>query len=192
LEVLFLNSRILKKRNIPERPELPVVFASAETGLSTAQVQERVSAGFRNEAIEPPTKTTRQIILTNVFSFFNIVFFLLAACVIAVGSWNNLTFMPVVLANMLIGIVQELRSKKTLDKLTLLVSPSSVVIRDGGSSTVHTDELVRDDVVVFAAGDQIYADAVVLEGDCQANEGLITGEADEIRKTVGDRLLSGS
>jgi cation-transporting ATPase E len=177
---------------MPVRQDLPVVYASAETGLNALQVEERVVAGYRNEAVEPPTKSTRQIILTNVFSFFNIVFFILAACVIAVGSWNNLTFMTVVLANMLIGIVQELRSKKTLDKLTLLVSPTSVVVREGETRTARTDELVRDDVVIFAAGDQIYADAVVLEGDCQVNEGLVTGEADEIRKTVGDMLLSGS
>ena len=127
-----------------------------------------------------------------MFTYFNIVFFVLAACLILVGSWYNLTFMGVVFSNMLIGIAQELKSKRTLDKMSLITSPKGVAVRDGKLVTLRTDELVRDDIVVFSAGSQIYADAVVVAGGCQVNEALITGEADEIQKNTGDSLLSGS
>ena len=133
-----------------------------------------------------------QIVRSNVFTYFNMLFFLLAVCVIVVGRWQEAMFLGVVLANIVIGIVQELRSKATLDKLTLLTSPRGTVVRDGRERTVMTAELVRDDIVVFSAGSQIYADAVVVAGECAVNESLITGEADEIKKTPGAELLSGS
>ena len=129
---------------------------------------------------------------SNVLTYFNMLFFLLALCVIVVGRWQEAMFLGVVFANIVIGIVQELRSKRTLDKLTLLTSPRGTVVRDGRERTVETRELVRDDIVVFSAGSQIYADAVVVSGECSANEALITGEADEIKKTPGSELLSGS
>ena len=100
--------------------------------------------------------------------------------------------MPVVFANILIGIAQELKSKKTLDKLSILSSPKGIVVRDGVRKTVSIEETVRDDVVIFTTGNQIFADAVVVSGQCQVNEALMTGEADEIRKNVGDELMSGS
>ncbi len=111
---------------------------------------------------------------------------------IAVQQWLNLTFMVVIIVNTAIGIVQELRSKKTLDKLSILASPKAVAVRDGKRVTVDTAQLVRDDIVVFAAGNQIYADAVVASESCYVNEALITGESDEIKKNPGDKLLSGS
>lgn len=163
-----------------------------EEGLSSSQVHERIDAGYANLPVEPPSKTTGQIVTSNLFTPFNLLFFALAACIIAVQSWNNLMFMPVVLANIVIGIVQELRSKKTLDKLSLLTAPKGIVIRDATRQTINTTDMVRDDVVYFAAGNQIFADAVVIDGECQVNEALITGEADEIKKTVGDKLMSGS
>jgi len=181
-----------KKSETPVRPKIKVFVADPETGLSSAQVAERARAGWVNRSVEPPTKSTGQIIASNLLTYFNLVFFFLAACVIAVGSWRNLMFMPTVLANIFIGIVQELRSKRTLDKLSLLTSPKGVVIRDGQKRTINTEEMVRDDIVVFAAGNQIFADAVVVSGTCHVNEALITGEADEIKKSPGDRLLSGS
>ena len=106
------------------------------------------------------------------------LFFLLALCVIAVQQWLNLTFMGVIIVNTAIGIIQEIRSKKTLDKLNILASPKAVVVRDGRRVTVDTAQLVRDDIVVFAAGNQIYADAVVAQDSCYVNEALITGESD--------------
>ncbi len=174
------------------RPQIPVVYADPARGLSESEVTERFAAGYDNRDIAPPTKTVKEIILSNVFTYFNIVFFVLAACLILVGSWYNLTFMGVVFSNMFIGIVQELKSKRTLDKMSLITSPKGVAIRDGKKLTLRTDELVRDDIVVFSAGSQIYADAAVVAGECQVNEALITGEADEIRKAPGDQLLSGS
>lgn len=166
--------------------------ASPDTGLSSQQALERLENGYANVSVEPPTKTVGQIITTNVFTYFNIVFFVLAICVIAVGSWANLTFMPVVFANMIIGIVQELRSKKTLDELNILNTPKAIVVRDSDNKTIAVNDCVRDDIAVFTTGNQIFADAIVVEGDCQVNEALMTGEADEIKKSIGDELMSGS
>ena len=187
------------KKHIPvqtpaavQRRRLPVFCAEPAMGLTEEQVRERIRAGYVNTPVEPPTKTVRQIVLSNVLTYFNIIFFILAGLIISVGSWYNLTFMPVVLANIAIGIIQELRSKQTLDKLNLLTSPKAVVVREGKRRTVNTTHLVRDDIVIFSTGNQIYADAEVVEGECQTNEALITGEADEIKKYVGSELKSGS
>ncbi len=186
--------RLTKKKDIEEplRRHVPELTPDSELGLSSAQAQERADAGWANLPIDPPGKTVGQIVRSNVFTYFNMLFFFLAACVLAVGSWQNVMFMGVVLANIAIGIVQELRSKRTLDKLTLLTAPQGAVIRDGRRRKIPTSEMVRDDIVEFSAGDQIFADAVVVAGECSANEALITGEADEIKKNPGDELLSGS
>ena len=179
------------------RLDVPVVCAAPERGLTADQVRERMEGGWANLPVEPAAKTTKQIILSNTFTYFNILFFFLALCVIAVcfidfkQIWQ-LGFMGVIIVNTVIGIVQELRSKKTLEKLNVLAAPQGLVIRDGEEKTVATDLLVRDDIVVFSGGNQIYADAVVVAGDCSVNEALITGEADEIKKHPGDKLLSGS
>ena len=176
----------------PERRDIPVIHPAPEQGLTSAQVRERTDAGWTNAPVDPPGKTVKQIVLSNIFTYFNMLFFLLALCVIAVQQWLNLTFMGVIIVNTAIGIVQELRSKKTLDKLSILASPKAVAVRDGKRVTVDTAQLVRDDIVVFAAGNQIYADAVVAQDSCYVNEALITGESDEIKKNPGDKLLSGS
>ena len=176
----------------PARRDIPVVHPAPEQGLTSAQVRERTDAGWTNAPVDPPGKTVKQIVLSNIFTYFNMLFFLLALCVIAVQQWLNLTFMVVIIVNTAIGIVQELRSKKTLDKLSILASPKAVAVRDGKRVTVDTAQLVRDDIVVFAAGNQIYADAVVAQDSCYVNEALITGESDEIKKNPGDKLLSGS
>lgn len=181
-----------KEKEDRSKAPLPVVEAAESQGLSSAQVEQRKELGYVNLPVESPSKTVSQIILGNIFTYFNIVFFILAGFVISVGSWNNLMFMGVVLVNTFIGIVQELRSKKTLDKLSLLNAPKGTAVRDGVQKRLDTSELVRDDVVLFANGDQVYADAVVISGSCQVNESLITGEADEIKKGPGDALMSGS
>ena len=180
------------KMEEPLRRPVPVLETNPETGLSSAQAQDRMDAGWGNLPIDPPGKTVGQIIKTNVFTYFNMLFFVLAAFVLVFGTWQNAMFLGVVFANIAIGIVQELRSKRTLDKLTLLTAPHGFVIRDGRQRKIPTSEMVRDDIVVFSAGSQIYADAVVVTGECSANEALITGEADEIKKTPGSELLSGS
>lgn len=186
---------ILEKKKsevLPAKRSVEELCSSPEIGLTEIQVAERIENGYGNIPIEPPTKTFGQIVWSNLFTYFNIVFFALAACVIAVGSWVNLTFMPVVLANILIGIVQELRAKKTLDSLSIINAPKGIVVREGCVKTLNVEDVVRDDIILFAQGNQIFADAIVVAGECQVNEALMTGEADEIKKCVGDELMSGS
>lgn len=178
--------------NSTQRIQVKRINSDCEHGLSSAQVSERVAAGQVNTPVESPTKTIGQIISGNVFTYFNILFFIIAIALILVGSFNNLSFMVIILVNLMIGIVQEINSKRTLDSLTLITEPHITVIRDGREHSVSTDELVLDDVVILGAGNQICADATVLSGEVQVNEALVTGESDEILKRVGDTLLSGS
>ena len=181
-----------EKNRAESRTPVEVIRAEADKGLTSAQAERRAELGYANTPPDPPGKTAKQIVISNVFTFFNLIFLVLAGFVIAVGAWKELLFIPVIVFNTVIGIVQELRSKAVIDKLTLLSAPSCTVIRDGRERTVGTGELVRDDVVIFRTGDQICADAEVITGACQANEALVTGEADEIKKSPGDKLLSGS
>jgi len=189
-----LDFRFRLKKEECGAVKIPLDIFSAQEGLglTAEQVSERVQKGYENAPVDPPGKTTGQIILTNVFTYFNIVFFTLAAFIIFVRSWNDLMFMGVVIVNTIIGIVQELRSKRMLDKLILLNAPKATVVRGGEMKSIDTAHVVRDDIAVFSAGNQIYADALVLSGSCYVNESLITGEADEIKKQPGDALLSGS
>jgi len=161
-------------------------------GLTAEDVKHRRLKGQDNYEISPPTKTVKQIILSNTLTYFNLVFTVLAIGVIIAGSWKNLTFMGVIVANTLIGIIQELKSKRTLDKMALLTSRKCNVIRDGKIVEVDIHNTVLGDAVIFSAGSQIFADAVVIDGTAVANEALITGEADEIPKKIGDELISGS
>lgn len=161
-------------------------------GLNAREVKERTDRGQSNIAVVPSSRSTRQIVAENVFTYFNLIFAVLAVLLILVGSFRDLTFLPVIIANTLIGIVQEIRSKKVLDKLTVLNAPKAQVLREGALHTIQSEDLVLDDVVRWEAGNQICADAVVLEGEVQVNESLLTGEADEISKKTGDSLMSGS
>jgi cation-transporting ATPase E len=156
------------------------------------QVAERVSAGLVNTPVDAPTKSIPQIIAGNLFTYFNMIFAALSVCIILVGEWRELLFLPVIVLNSVIGIFQEIRAKLTLDKLSLISAPQSVVIRDSGETSVATRDLVQDDVVILKAGQQICADAIIIDGEILVNESLITGEADEILKTEGTELLSGS
>ncbi len=174
------------------RPPINRLEPDPTVGLSAADVQDRTDKGYANLSVTSPTNTVRHIILSNVFTYFNFIFFALAAALICVGSFNNLTFLGVILVNTAIGIVQELNAKRTLDKLTLLAEPRATVVRDGKESAIPTESLVVDDIVIFPAGNQICADAVVVSGEVQVNESLVTGESDEITKRAGDSLLSGS
>ena len=183
-----------KKQTAPPEPvaEPERYFPSPHEGLTREQVSLRREQGLWNRPVESPSKTVGQIVRSNVFTFFNLIFFILGACVIAVGSFKNLLFLLVVAANTLIGIIQEIRAKRVLDRLTLLTAPQAAVVREGEILTVGTEELVLDDVVRFAPGNQICADAVVLEGAVQVNEALVTGEARPVTRNPGDPLLSGS
>lgn len=179
--------RLPEKINVVKRytPEI-------SEGLTQTQVDERVAQGMVNKQVEAASKSQKEIIFSNVFTYFNLIFFIIAIVLILVGSFRDLTFLPVILANTMIGIIQELRSKKVLDNLSILNAPKSTVIREGKKRVIPAEELVLDDVVVFTAGNQIPADAVAEEGEVLVNESLITGESDQIMKKKGDALLSGS
>ncbi len=171
---------------------LPRLETHPDIGLTAREARERLDNGYGNESPASPEKTVGQIFRDNIFTYFNLVFFVLALLIIFVQSYRNLTFMGVIFSNTAIGIIQELRAKRTLSKLKLIAEPHATVIRDGMAVTIPAEEAVLDDVAVFAAGNQIYADGVVLSGECRVNEALVTGEADEIVKTPGSTLLSGS
>lgn len=175
------------------RQEIAVKEAAPFEGLTEAEAAARAAAGWDNRPVEPPTRTTGQIVRENLLTYFNLVFLVLALCLVAVkASILNLSFVIVVIINAVIGIVQELRSKKALDALNILTAPQCAVVREGREKRVDVSSLVRDDIVLFSTGEQVCADAVVVDGTCLANEALVTGEADEIRKAPGDTLLSGS
>lgn len=161
-------------------------------GLTKKEVKERINAGKTNQSDASTGLTVKQIILSNTLTYFNLIFLVITVLLCIVGSFRNLTFLPIILWNIIIGIIQEWRAKKTLDKMNLLNAPHTIVVRDGKESKVTSEELVQDDVVLLSAGEQICADATVLEGNVQVNESLLTGESDEIDKKKGDTLLSGS
>ena len=161
-------------------------------GLTREEVLQRKQQGLVNEQVDSSTRTVKQIIKDNVFTYFNLIFTVLAVLLIIAGQIKDLTFMGIVVANTVIGIIQEIRSKQILDKLKLLKMPKVHVLRDGKETTCPVEELVLGDIVVLRAGSQIPADARVIEGNVQVNEALLTGESDEITKTSGCELLSGS
>ena len=161
-------------------------------GLTDEEVRQRVEEGLTNRADISTDKTTKEIVISNVFTYFNLIFLVITILLIMVGSFRNLTFLPIIIGNTVIGIVQEIRAKKTLEKMSLLNAPHADVIRNGSVKQISTDELVKDDVILLTAGKQICADAVVISGNIQVNESLLTGEADEVEKTEGSTLMSGS
>lgn len=168
------------------------VEVSADRGLTREQASQRLENGYGNIKPDSAEKTVGQIFKDNVFTYLNLVLTLLAVCVALVGSYRDMAFISVVVINTVIGIIQELRSKRALSKLSFLSAPNAQVIRDGETLTIPTDETVLDDVALFSVGQQIYADAIVIGGQCNVNESLVTGESDEIVKLPGDTLLSGS
>lgn len=165
---------------------------SGSAGLTTAQVKERIKQGLVNDNCSVKTKSIGQIIFSNVFTLFNGLNLFLAICVILVHSYKNIMFMGVVLWNILIGVIQEIRSKRVIDKLSLLSAPHAKVIRDGMEKDIQVEDIVLDDVMILKNGNQICADSIITEGECQVNESLLTGEADPVYKKAGDEILSGS
>ena len=157
-----------------------------------SQVRELTAQGKVNVQIDRTAKTTKDIIKENVFTYFNLIFLIISLLLIMAGAFNSLTFLPVIIANMLIGIFQEMHAKKVLDGLSILHEPNSIAVRDGSRVKVPIDKLVLGDVIVLKAGNQIPADAVIVSGEAAINEALLTGEADEIVKGPGDPLMSGS
>lgn len=163
-----------------------------DEGLNENQVRQRMAEGLFNESAEQPSKTVRQIVRDNVFTYFNLIFLIIAILLIIAGSFRDLTFLPVIISNTVIGIVQEINAKKTLDKLTILHAPKGIVVREGKSRLIPSEQMVLDDIVIFRAGQQICADARVIHGEIRVNESLLTGESDELLKSADDILMSGS
>ena len=171
----------------PER-----IFPDPKVGLTAAQASRLMEEGLGNEAVESNAKTTGQIIRENTLTFFNLVFVVLAVLLVLAGDFKDMMFLGIAVINSVIGIVQQLRSRATLEKLSLLSENRIKVVRDGQLGTVPVHKLVREDIVELGAGDQIPADGPVVSGQVTVNEALITGEADPITKDPGDELLSGS
>ena len=180
------------KKTDPVRQPIERINSLPSQGLTQAQAAKRMESGWNNAPVDPPSKSVQEIITSNLFTYFNLIFGIIAALLIFVGAFRDLTFLPVIIGNTLVGIIQEIRSKKVLDNLNVLNAPKAAVIRDGKKQILPADQVVLDDVAVFSAGNQICADAIVLDGEVQVNESLLTGESDEITKKPGDSLMSGS
>lgn len=182
-EVFYLDTN--SENNLDTR-RVPII------GLTSEEVRERIDKGLTNHTDISTQKTVGQIVKSNLLTYFNLIFLILTVLLCIVGSFRNLTFLPVIIGNTVIGIFQELRAKKTLDKMSMLNAPHSIVVRDGEQQQIQSEELVKDDIIILSAGNQICADATVLSGSISVNEALLTGESDEIKKKSGDRLMSGS
>lgn len=182
-EVFYLDTN--SENNLDTRG-VPII------GLTSEEVRERIDKGLTNHTDISTQKTVGQIVKSNLLTYFNLIFLILTVLLCIVGSFRNLTFLPVIIGNTVIGIFQELRAKKTLDKMSMLNAPHSIVVRDGEQQQIQSEELVKDDIIILSAGNQICADATVLSGSISVNEALLTGESDEIKKKSGDGLMSGS
>ncbi len=161
-------------------------------GLTDEEVRRRVEQGLVNQNSDIKTKSIKRIVLENLVTPFNILNFALAVLILSVGSYKNLLFMGVILCNIFIGTVQEIRAKKTIDKLSLIAQPKAHVIRGGRKQEIAIHDIVMDDITFLGAGNQVCSDAVVIDGECEVNESLLTGESEPVYKQPGDHLLSGS
>ena len=180
------------EEEIQVRQPVERICSNYKEGLTDTQVKERMAKGWSNRAVDTPEKTNEEIIKENTFTYFNLIFLVLGILLIIAGSYRSLTFLPVIIINTLIGIVQEIRAKDVLAKMNMLHAPHAIVVREGQKFKIPSEELVVDDVVLFSAGNQICADAEVIAGTVRVNESLLTGESDEIEKNKGARLMSGS
>ena len=160
--------------------------------LSSEEANRLAAEGKANVSPSSASKSIKQIILSNLFTFYNMLNIVLAALVITTGSYRNMLFLGIVISNFLIGTIQEIRAKKTVDGLSVLTAPTARVVRDGKEVVLPYQELVLGDVVLIGAGDQLTADGTVLSGEARLNESLITGESDAVLKTEGEKVFSGS
>ena len=161
-------------------------------GLSLRQVQQRQEEYMTNKSYTNNTKSVGRILVDNIFTYFNMLLLSIAILLIVFGQYMQLTFLVIAVANTIIGIVQELRAKKTIDKLKLITSSDVKVLRDGTPSVISTEELVLDDIYQLKMGDQIPTDSIIKEGRLEVNESLLTGESRPIVKNVGDKIYAGS
>ncbi|HAF57192.1 MAG TPA: ATPase P [Lactococcus lactis] len=161
-------------------------------GLTSFEVEERIRQGKINKNIDETDRPVWEIVKRNTFTFFNLIFAVIAILISLVQAWNQLIFLPIIVINTIVGIYQEIKAKRYLEQMTLLHAPQSTVIRNGQQEKIASDDLVEEDIIILKTGNQIVADARIVEGSIFVNESLLTGEADEIEKNVDDKLLSGS
>lgn len=178
----------LDENHVPHAPPA----AEHLQGLTDAEVQQRYAQGLVNCDSEIKTKSIKRIVLENLITPFNILNIILATLILIVGSYKNLLFMGVIICNTCIGIIQEIRAKQTIDKLSLIAEPKAHVIRNGIRQEISIHEIVMDDITYLSAGNQVCSDSVVIDGECEVNESLLTGESEPVIKQIGDHLLSGS
>ncbi len=181
-----------RAKDTPVRRPVAVVNADYRYGLTREQVSERMRYGWDNRPVKNSLKTTGQIIRENILTYFNMIFAILTVLLIIVHSYRDLTFLLIIIPNTLIGIIQEIYAKNELEKMNMLAAPQATAVRDGSLTNVLSERLVRDDIILLRQGNQICADAQVIEGEVRVNESLLTGETDEITKGSGDKLISGS
>lgn len=187
-----LTGKKIKPLKGEARAKVERFHASSKTGLNNTQIDLRQQQGLTNDTKVKTTKSYASIILGNIFTFFNILCFAVVAALIAVGQWKNLGFFAIILANLLIGIIQEIKAKITVEKITLVTAPLAEVVRNGETVQVPTTEVVLDDIINLDLGKQICVDCIVLDGNVSVNESLITGESEAVKKKVGDILYAGS
>ena len=161
-------------------------------GLTSDEVRERMESGKSNVATTVKTKSIKRIFTDNICTMFNLINVILFVALLLVGSYKNMLFIGVVVCNTVIGIIQEIRSKKSVDTLTILTESKLDVLRGGKIVRLSKEELVLDDIIILSRGSQVPADCILVKGSCKANESLLTGESDLIEKLPGDELLSGS
>ena len=186
--------RNIKKKK--ERASLVATDIDVNNGLNADEIADRKAKKYVNDVKIGTSKSVLNIILSNTCSFFNFICILIFIWILTIAKdfndLKNCTFMVIIFINILIGIVQELRAKYIMDKLSLLSSPKIKVMRCGSAQDIEVNEILLDDIMLLDAGNQICSDSVILDGDVEINESLITGESDAVEKTVGDHLLSGS
>ena len=161
-------------------------------GLTHEEVEEKIKQGKSNKVKIKTNESILKILRKNIFTYFNFIFLILTILLITSHSYRNLTFLGIIITNILIGIIQQIRSKITLDKLSLLDKNKYIVIRDGKEEEIDSDNLVEGDFIILEAGKQIPADAEVVSGKIYVNESLLTGEQNEIEKSINSNLMSGS
>ena len=181
-----------RERNTEELQTYTPIDSDPDFGLSMQQVQEQMQSGQSNIDHLVRSKPYGQIIWDNTITYFNLLNLILGAVVIALGSYRNALFLLVILCNIVIGIAQEIRAKKAVDKLSLISQPEVIVLREGKEQKISVSEIVLSDIMLLRQGNQICTDCILLSGDCEVDESLLTGEADVIYKKPGDTLLSGS
>lgn len=196
-EIVVLEQEDKEKKNKKKKEKDTWKFEKIEDvdvkkGLSSTEAEKRILNHYNNENNVKTTKTGWQIIRDNIFTFFNMLYIVITVILCLAHSWSNLTFLPIVLANVIISIYQEFKAKKIVEKLSLVSAPKATVIRDGEEVVIPTENVVIDDIIRYSNGNQIITDSIVKKGFIEVNESMITGEPDAILKQEGDMLYSGS